>query len=435
MDLLATYPLLTGFSGLGLTLVLILVGVPIAWSIFAVGFFGQVLFFDFTRASAQLFSAVFETGTNLMLASIPLFVFMGQLVAKSRIGYDLYDCVYKWTGRVPGGIAIAGVVSGAGFGAVTGVSAAAVATMSTIALPQMERYKYDMKLAAGSIASSSALAILIPPSLLMIIYGIATETSIGALFIAGIFPAILLMLSYAVYIVFISVRSPNRAPRGERFTWKERLVSLAALVPVFALFTLIIGGIYLGLFTPSEAAGVGAFGMMLYLAAKRQLTLKTLSEATTESLRLTVMIFLIFIPVTLLTSFLVLSGVIDTLVNSVNAFNLSPLAVMAALIVLYILLGMVLDGIGMLLLTLPVTFPIVMGLGYDPIWWGIIVTILVEIGLITPPVGLNCYILKQSYPSITLGQVFHGVIPFVFITIGWIAIFLAWPQIILWVVR
>ncbi|KAA0970333.1 TRAP transporter large permease [Aureimonas fodinaquatilis] len=434
MDFLASIdPIILGSLGLVLVVVLIMLGIPIALSIFAVGFFGQAIFFDLERAAGQLYHAFAGKGMDLLLGSIPLFVFMGQLISKSRIGQDLYDCVYRWTGHMPGGIAITGVVSGAGFGAVTGVSGAAVATMATITMPEMERYRYDLRLGAGAIASSSALAILIPPSLLMILYGIATDSSIGDLFIAGIFPAILLTISYALYIVVVAKISPERAPRGPSFSWEERFKSLVGLLPIVVIFTLLMGGIYSGAFTPSEAAGVGSVVVLLYLMVTRRLTLRTLFEATTDSIRLTAMVFLIFVSVTLLSSFLVLTGVLDAFISLASDTDVPAIFIILFFVLLYLILGMILDGIGMMLLTLPVTFPIVMALGYDPIWFGIIVTILVEVGLVTPPVGLNCYILRQVYPKVSLKDIFIGVIPFFLITMIWVFVFVFFPESITWV--
>lgn len=434
MEFLASLdPVVLGGLGLGLVVALIVIGMPIALAIFTVGFFGQAVFFDLGRATAQLYQAFSTKGTDLLLGSIPLFVFMGQLISKSRIGQDLYDCVYRWCGRLPGGIAVTGVLSGAGFGAVTGVSGAAVATMATITLPEMERYRYDLRLGAGAIASSSALAILIPPSLLMILYGISTDTSIGSLFAAGIFPAICLAISYSAYIIYVAVRTPERAPRGPKFSWGERIRSLTGLLPIATIFTLIMGGIYSGAFTPSEAAGVGSAFVLAYLLVTRRLTLRNLLEATTESIRLTAMVFLIFVGVTMLSSFLVLTGVLDAIIGWTANANVPPVVIILFFVVLYVFLGMILDGIGMMLLTLPVTFPVIIGLGYDPIWFGIIVTILVEVGLVTPPVGLNCYILRQVYPRVSLGDVFRGVVPFFVITMLWILVFVFFPRSITWV--
>jgi C4-dicarboxylate transporter, DctM subunit len=426
-------PFTLGIIGLFAVVLLIALGIPLAFSIGVVAIIGNVMIFDIGRAGIQLYSSVFGKGTDFILASVPLFVFMGQLVAIGNLGRDLYDCVHKWFGRLPGGLAVTSVVTSAGFGAVTGVSAAAVATIATLSMPEMKRYKYNMRLAAGSIASASTLAILIPPSLLMILYGLWTETSIGRLFMAGIIPAMVLMVIFCVYIVIRCKLVPEDGPLGPSFPMRERLVSLVKLIPIVVIFTIVMGGIYSGLFTPSEAAGAGAFAVLVMLILMRRLTWSGFVTAALQTGRISIMIFAIFIAVNLFTSFLVMTDVTPRFVDMIATAGLSPYLVMLMIVIMFLIMGMILDPIGMLLLALPFVFPLVTRLGFDPIWFGVVCTILVEIALITPPVGFNCFILKQvAGDLVELKDVFLGTLPFVIMSLGVIGLLVAFPEIALW---
>jgi tripartite ATP-independent transporter DctM subunit len=426
-------PFTLGLIGLVVVVALIALGVPLAFSIAAVAIVGNIIFFDVTRAGVQLYNAFFTKSTDYILASVPLFVFMGQLVSIGNLGRDLYEVVYKWFGRVPGGLAITSVITSAGFGAVTGVSAASVATVATLSLPEMKRYNYNMRLSAGAIATASTLAILVPPSLLMILYGLWTETSIGQLFIAGIVPAVLLAIMFCAYIfVRCSVR-PEDGPLGPRFDLRERLRALPNLIPIVLLFGIVMGGIYSGFFTPSEAAGAGAFAVVVLLLLMRRLTWAGLVEAAIQTGRITLMIFAIFITVNLFTSFLVLTGVTPAFVDMIAGSGLSPYLIMAMIVMMFLLMGMILDPIGMLLLSLPFVFPLMMQLNFDPIWFGVVCTILVEIALVTPPVGFNCFILKQvGGDMLDLKDIFLGTLPFVVLSLLLVAMLVAWPGIALW---
>jgi C4-dicarboxylate transporter, DctM subunit len=421
-----------GWIGIVALAILIVIGVPLAFAIGIVGIVGNIVVANFAQTSLQLYQVTFGLTTEFALTSVPLFIFMGQLVASGGIGRDLYEVVNKWLGRLPGGLAVTSVVSCAGFGAVTGISAAAVATLGTIVMPEMKRYGYDNGLAAGSLASASTLAILIPPSLAMVVYGIWTSTSIGKLFVAGILPGIFVTVVYSLYIVIRGVVNPSLGPVGERYSMTERLSALLKLTPVLAIFIFLIGGLYLGWFTPTEGAATGAFAVTVLLIAMRRLTLKGFAEVARSTVQLSVMVFTILIAVGLFSRFLVLTDVTGQMVQFVNAFGINKYAIFTMIVVLYLILGMFLDGLGMMLLTLPFVFPIVQALGFDPIWFGVIMTIMIEIGLLTPPVGLNCYILAQIAPHIPLGEIFRGVLPFVVLTLLCVVAFTIWPQIVLW---
>jgi C4-dicarboxylate transporter, DctM subunit len=427
MDLLTI-----GWIGIAALVTLIMIGVPLAFAIGVVAILGNIAVANYAQTSLQLYQVTFHLTTEFVLTSVPLFIFMGQLVSSGGIGRDLYEVVHKWLGRLPGGLAVTSVVSCAGFGAVTGISAAAVATLGSIVMPEMKRYGYSDRLAAGSLASASTLAILIPPSLAMVVYGIWTSTSIGKLFIAGIIPGLFVTAVYSIYIIGVCMANPKLGPRSEYFPLADRMRSLLKLAPVLGVFFFLIGGLYLGWFTPTEGAASGAFAVIVLLALMKRLTWKAVADAARQTAQLSVMVFAILIAVGLFSRFLVLTDVTGQMVQFINAFGLNKYVVFTMIILLYVILGMFLDGLGMMLLTLPFVFPIVQALGFDPIWFGIIMTIMIEIGLLTPPVGLNCYILAQIAPHISLGEIFRGVVPFVFLTLGCVLAFTIWPEIVLW---
>ncbi len=427
MDLLTI-----GWIGIIALVVMIMIGVPLAFAIGIVGVLGNIVVANYAQTSLQLYQVAFTLTTEFVLTSVPLFIFMGQLVSSGGIGKDLYEVVHKWLGRLPGGLAVTSVISCAGFGAVTGISAAAVATLGTIVMPEMKRYRYDNGLAAGSLASASTLAILIPPSLAMVVYGIWTSTSIGKLFIAGILPGIFVALVFCAYIVGACVLNPSLGPRSEHYPLAERMQALVKLLPVIAIFSLLIGGLYLGWFTPTEGAASGAFAVMVLLAVMRRLSWAAIVDAARQTAQLSVMVFAILIAVGVFSRFLVLTDVTGQMVQFINAFGLNKYVVLTMIVVLYLILGMFLDGLGMMLLTLPFVFPIIQALGFDPIWFGVIMTIMIEIGLLTPPVGLNCYVLAQIAPHISLGEIFRGVTPFVILTLLCVAALTIWPEIALW---
>jgi tripartite ATP-independent transporter DctM subunit len=426
-------PFTLGILALVAAVALIAIGVPLAFAIGSVAIVGNIIFFDVNRSGIQLYNSVFGKGTDFLLASVPLFIFMGQLVAVGNIGRDLYECVYKWFGRVPGGLAVTSVVTSAGFGAVTGVSAAAVATVATLSMPEMKRYNYNMRLAAGSIATASTLAILVPPSLMMILFGLWTETSIGRLFMAGVVPALLLTVFFCVYIVVRCTLRPSDGPLGPSFTMAEKLAALPKLIPIIAIFVIVMGGIYSGTFTPSEAAGVGAFTVLAMLLVMRRLTWRGFIDAAVQTGQISLMIFAIFISVGLFTSFLVLTNVTPTFVNLIAESGLNKYLVLLMIVVMFLILGMILDPIGMLLLSLPFVFPLAMRLGFDPVWFGIICVIMVEIALVTPPVGFNCFILRQvAGDMVKLKDVFLGTLPFVIMSLFVVALLVAFPGLVLW---
>jgi tripartite ATP-independent transporter DctM subunit len=360
---------------------------------------------------------------------------MGQLVQRTNIAYDLYECIYRWLGRLPGGLAISSVVACAGFGAVSGGSVTAVATMGPMCIPAMRRYNYDDALATGSISAAGTLGILIPPSIIMVGYGILTETSIGALFIAGIIPGILMTIGYSVTIAIRCMINPELGPIGEKFTLREKVVSLSKVLPVFLTFIVVIGGIYLGIFTPTEAAGFGVASLIVIALAMRRLNLANMRVSLLKSMHTSAMIFVIIIGGHMMGKFVVLTGLTEGVVAWITGAEFEPLTVMLMISLLFIALGMVLDVWGMLILTIPFTLPIITHLGYDPVWYGVYAVIMSELALITPPVGINVYVMAKMAPDVELTKIFRGVAPFFIFTLLLVAAITLLPDIVMWLPR
>ncbi len=426
---------LIGLLGFGALMALIALGVPIAFAMAVVGIVGTAAMVGFTQAMSQVALNSWEKSTDFVMFALPLFIFMGQLVFHLRIAEDLFEAVRRWFGRLPGGMAITAVIASAGFGAVTGVSSASVATMGAMVMPEMRRYKYDDELATGSLAAAGTLAIMIPPSVLMVVYGIWTETSIGALFIAGIIPGILLACAFSALLLLRCWRNPTLGPLGPHFTWPERIQSLAKLAPILAIFLLVMGGIYLGVFTPTEAAGIGVTGVVVVGLLMRRMTWRAFMQAVIDSGVTTGMIFAVIIGGHLIARFFVLTDLTRSIVDMIATSGLNAYVVIFLFVMMYLVLGALLDVWGMLILTLPFTFPIVRDLGFDPVWFGIFVVLMTELALITPPVGINVYVMHGIAKDVPLGTIFRGVMPFVAVVLVFVALITAFPEIVLWLPR
>lgn len=425
-------PINLGIIGLLVLFALIVVGVPLAFTIGLVGLLGNGFLLGFQQAGLQLFQALFQTSTEFALSAVPIFIFMGSLVANGGMGKDLYTAVQRWFSWVPGGLAVTTVVSCAGLGAVTGVSAAGIGALGPIAMPEMKRSGYSDQLSSGALASASTLAILIPPSVAFIVYGIWTDTSIGKLFLAGVIPGLLLTGLYCLYIVIVSMVWPETAPRGAKPSWSDRWRSLPAVTPVATVFLGLLAGLYQGWFTPTEGAAIGCAIVMFALGLQRRITWGMVQRSAEDAARLTIMVFVIVAAVQAFSRFLVLTDVPHAVVNAVTSTGFTPPVIIALILMMYLVLGMVLDGMGMMILSLPFVFPVVMHLGYDPIWFGVVLTIMIEIGLLTPPVGMNCYLLHRVAPDISQGSIFVGVLPFVAIAFGAVILISVFPSIVLW---
>ena len=417
--------------GFGILLLLVFLGLPLGFSMILVGAGGFAIIRNVTGALAMSSQQIVDISTNFGFSVLPLFVLMGAFVHRADLSRDLYDAANSWLGHRRGGLALATVVACGGFAAISGSSLATAATMTKVAMPPMRRYGYDGGLAAGTIAAGGTLGILIPPSVPMVIYGILTETDIGRLFIAGIVPGILMVGLYAASILVVTTVRPEWGPRAPRVPLAERWPYLARVWGVVALFMLVMGGIYGGIFTPTEAASIGAFGAMMFVLWRRRLTWKTLIGSLAEAGRTTGTIFTVGFGALIFSNFVNVAGLPRDLVAIIEAVDVSPIGVVLVICLILIVLGMVFDALAMILLTVPVFFPIVASLALDPIWFGIVVIIVVEIGLITPPIGLNVFVVKSVAPDVPLGEIFKGIVPFFLASVVALALIILFPAIAL----
>jgi C4-dicarboxylate transporter, DctM subunit len=410
---------------------LLFLGVPIAFGLVAVGFVGFALLQGFAPALHMVGQLAFSTALNEELSVIPLFVLMGAFIAASRLSDDLYAAANALLGHLRGGLAMATVLACAGFASVCGSSFATAATMAKVALPPMRRFGYADSLAAGAIASGATLGIMIPPSVPLLLYGFMTRTDISKLFIAGILPGLLGALLYLGAVAWTTWRNPGLGPRGERSNARQRLAALGRVWAVGALFLFIIGGIYAGWFTPTEAAGIGAFAAFLFALARRTLGWRSLVDVLLESATTTATIIMLLIGALIFANFVDIAGVPRVIAAWVGNGALAPVLVIAFIIVIYLILGCILDSMSMMFLTVPVFYPVVAALGYDLVWFGIIVVTVIEISLITPPIGLNVFVLHQVQRDIPTPVIFRGVMPFVAADIVRVSLLVAFPAIAL----
>ncbi|WP_269580648.1 TRAP transporter large permease [Roseibium sp. Sym1] len=386
-----------------------------------------------TNAAVSLFATtVYSTVVTYELSIVPLFVLMGAVAARSGLSRELYGVFNAWLGRFRGGLAIATVGACGAFAAICGSSLATAATMSRVALPEMERHKYSDSLATGAVASGGVIGILIPPSVILVLYGILTETSIGDLFIAGVLPGLLTVLGFMLVIALITHLRPDLGPAGEKTSWSEKFATLGRTWAIVLLFVIVIGGIYLGVFTPTEAAGIGAVGAFGIAALRGRLTRSTIIGSLLETVQTSAMIFTVLIGAITLNNLTIFSGLAGALGSFVSGLDMHAMAIMAIILLMYLVLGCFLDALAMILLTVPIFFPIVTGLGFDGVWFGIIVVMVAELGLITPPIGMNVFVIKGMAPRVSLGSIYLGVLPFVIAQLILVALVFLVPQIALW---
>ena len=422
-------PLNVGFLGIGLLLLLLFSGMPIALAMGLVGFLGMAYVNGLMPGLNVMGTAPHTISSSYNMSVVPLFVLMGALCFHAGLSKELYYAVYRWIGHFPGGLAMATIGACASFAAVSGSSVATTATMGMVSLPEMKRYKYDLGLAAGSIAAGGSIGILIPPSVILVLYGILTEQSIGKLFAAGFIPGVLEALFYMATIYILCKRNPLLGPKGERADFRQRIRSLKATWGVVVLFVVVIGGIYMGVFTPTEAAGAGAFGALIFSLGRRRLNWKTFRDSLEETSKTTAMVFLILIGATLLGYFLAVTRLPFELSTYVSELDVNRYIILGMIILLYLILGAIMSSLAMIVLTVPIIFPVIEALGFHPIWFGILIVRVVEIGQITPPVGINVYVLKGVAKDLTLQGIFRGVLPFLVADICHVALLIAVPQI------
>ncbi|GAB2187768.1 TRAP transporter large permease [Roseibium sp. LAB1] len=431
--------MLEGLLGFAAVLGLVLLRVPIAFAMGFVGMIGFMIESGYRASISMTARLIIDTSQDYGLSVVPLFILMGLFVNKAGISRELYAASNAFLGHFRGGLAMATIVACGGFAAISGSSLATAATMSKVAMPEMRRFGYADKLSTASIAAGGTLGILIPPSVILVIYGLLTETSIGKLFVAGILPGLLGVILYLVAVQFTVWRDPKAGPAGERVNLSGRLSALKEVWAVLLLFFLVIGGLY-GVFdvppinltfSPTEAAGMGAMGAFLIALARKRLSLSDALEALRETAMTAASLFAVLIGAWIFSNFVNIAGLPSALSNLVTAYNLPPWMVMGLILLIYIALGCVFESLSMLLLTVPIFFPVVTGLGYDPIWFGIIVVVVTEISLITPPVGLNVFVLRAVVGDVPTATIFKGVTPFWMVDILRLIILLTLPGLVL----
>jgi C4-dicarboxylate transporter DctM subunit len=411
---------------------LALLRVPLAFGMGIVGLAGIGLTRGWEPAMASAAQVVYETGFAYTLSVIPLFILMGNFVARAGLAHELFEAAYAFIGHLRGGLAHATVAACAGFGAICGSSIATAATMSKVAYPSMKRMGYSDSLSTGVMAAGGTLGIMIPPSTIMVIYGIVTETNIGKLFAAGVIPGLISALMLMLTIWIITGRDPEHAPPGERTSWPNRWRALRGIWGVALLVVVVLGGIYGGIFTATEGAGFGAAGAFLFALARRRLTWAILFQVLVESARTTAMLFTLLIAATIFANFVNFTTMPGDLKDWITHLGLSPIMVIAAMMAIYVLLGTVMEELTMVLLTIPLFFPIVTSLGFDPVWFGVLIVMIVQIGLISPPVGMNLFVLNSLLPGVGLGSIFRGCWPFVLSMVITLGLLIAFPGLSLW---
>jgi len=425
-------PLLVGALGLIGLLFLLAIRLPIAFSLGIAGTVGIMMIDGWSVGIHSLGTYPFAFLKSWLLVAVPLFVLMGYLASSAGVTTHAFATAYRWLGQLPGGLAMASIAACAAFAATSGSSVATAGMIGAVAIPEMQKYGYDRKLASGSVAAGGLLGILIPPSIALVIYGFLTKTSVAKLLLAGLLPGILTTLVYFLGIFVMVKTKPNLAREAMRFTWKERFKSLPNLWGVTALFITVIVGIYAGVFTPTEAAAAGCCLALFMSLFKNIRHPSNVMKAFADTGRTTGMILGICVGSSLFTQFFVLSGVADWVSEFVASIQVPRIWILICILAIYIPLGMFLDTISILLITVPIFFPVILGLGYDPILFGILVVKMEEISLITPPVGLNVYVIKGVADDIPLADIFRGIVPFLVMEFLVIAILLRWPGIALW---
>ena len=422
-------PTAVGLIGMLALLVLLFARMPIGLAMALVGGAGVAILNSPEAALNSLGSFPYSHAAVQAFAVIPLFVLMGNFAAASGMGKDLYAAAYAWLGHRRGGLASATVLACAGFAALSGSSVASAVTMGRVCLPEMRRYAYDPRLATGVIAAGGTLGILIPPSTVLVVYALLTEESIGRLFLAGFLPGLLLTLLFILTIMLVCVLRPGFGPPGQKLPLRERLAALGGAAPFLLVVVATIGGIYAGVFTVNEAAAVGALLTMAHALWRRTLGLTQLTDALLQTVRTTAMVFLILIGAHIFSPFLALSRIPVDLANALVAMELPALGVLAVLLVAYIVMGMFLEGFAMMVLTVPIVFPIISALGIDPVWFGIFMVIVLEMGLISPPVGINVFVVKGIAEDVPMGRIFAGILPFWLAMLTSVVLLTAFPQI------
>jgi len=422
-------PVAIGIIGVAVLLVVFVLGMPVGFSMALVGLVGFSLLVSPQAGLSILARDIFSILSSYSLTVIPMFIFMGAIAYSSGMSRRLYDAGYVIFGQRRGGLAIATIAACAGFAAMCGSTNATAAAMGRVALPEMKRYKYDDSLATGCVAAAGSLGILIPPSTIFIVYGILTEESIGKLFIAGVLPGILLAGLFVGVVLLLCLRNPNLAPAGAATSWKEKMAGLTGMIEMLVLFVLVIGGLFMGLFSPTQAGAVGAAGALIIGLVRRQLTWQGFLFAVKDTLRITCMVMVIVAGATVFGHFIAIAKIPLVLSDWVGGLPLPSMAIMGLIIIMYLIGGCFMDALALITLTIPIIFPLVISLNFNPIWFGVIIVLVTEMGVITPPVGVNVYVIKGIAEDVPLETIFKGILPFLAALVIAVVILLAFPQI------
>ena len=428
-------PMIVGYIGIGVMLLLLVSGLHIGVVMGALGLAGMIYLSGWGGGLGVLGMTPYVTFASYDFSIIPLFILMGEFCFHGNISGDLYVTAHKFLGGLKGGLAMSTIGACAAFAAVSGSSLATAATMGTVALPEMRKYKYNMGLATGTIAAGGTLGILIPPSGIMVVYGMITQQSIGKLFLAGFIPGIMQATMFLLVIALICWMHPRWGPAGEKSSFSDKIKSLKNTWIVVLLFLVVIGGIYTGFFSPTEGAGIGATGAFIFALARRRLSWEQFKSSLKETAKTTGMIFFILLGAMILGYFFAVTRLPNEFATLISSFHVSRYIIWAAIVVLYLILGCLMDSLAMVLLTVPILFPLVCGpggLGFDPIWFGIMIVIVVEMGMITPPVGMNVFVIKGMANDVPTYTIFKGIVPFLYVDLIQVAVLTAFPAIVLW---
>jgi C4-dicarboxylate transporter DctM subunit len=405
-------PVTVGIIGFVVLFAFLALGLPIGFGMLGVGFAGFWYLVSQNAAMSKIATSPFSTLSSYDLAVLPLFLLMAHITFASGLSKDLYNLAAKWLGRFRGGLGMATIGACAGFAAVSASSVATAATMGQVALPEMKKYKYQPTLSTGCVAAGGTIGILIPPSAVLIIYGIITETSIGKLFMAGILPGVLEVLFYIVTIYILCRWKPSLGPQGPSFSLREKVAAFGSCGEIIGLIALVLGGLMIGWFTPTEAGAVGAFGAVLFSLIRGRLNWQKFKKAVIETMKTTGMVYCILIGAIIFNYFMAVTNIPFVLADIVGGLPLPPLAIMGLVLIVYIFLGCIMDAGAMILLTIPIFFPLALSLDFSPIWFGIIIVRVCEIGMITPPIGINVYVIAGVAPDVPIQTIFKGIIPF-----------------------
>jgi tripartite ATP-independent transporter DctM subunit len=415
----------------GLLIFLFLLRMPVAYAMGLVGFLGFSYVVSVDGGLSLLAKDFWVLFSSYSLTVVPMFVFMGTLAFHSGMGSRLYNASHKFFAQQRGGLAVSTIMACAGFGAMCGSTIAGAAAMGKVTLPEMRRFHYDASLATGCVASAGSLAILIPPSTILIIYGIMTGESIGKLFAAGILPGLLLTALFITTVIILCRLRPSLAPPGDAATWKERIASLSGIIEMLILFLLVIGGLFAGWFTPTESGAVGAIGALIIAIIRRTLSWQGFITSLSETTRITAMVFLIVAGATIFGRFMAVSRVPFELSEWVGGLGMSPYVIMGFIMFGYLIGGCFMDSLALITLTIPILYPVIVKLGFDPVWFGVIIVLVAEMGVITPPVGINVYVIKGVASDVPLETIFKGIFPFLAAIVVCTALLIMFPQIAL----